>query len=200
MFTPDWSNPVIAAVGRGAQAEMTGDRDGARAAYTEAWNAAKDDLERCIAAHFVPRTLEDPRDKLRWNEDALRYAAAVDDGRTMGFFASLHASVGQARLGLGDTNGAQAALRLAETNLASVPDGPYKNGLIEAIHALRQACLDAGWEARAQDVRHHGHEPLLDERGPCPYFGEDAKIDPEGKPTRYQCACCLRRSVPSYGR
>ena len=141
MFTPDWSNPVVAAVGRGAQAEMTGDREAARAFYSEAWNTAKDDFERCIAAHFVPRTIDDPRDKLRWNEDALRYATAVGDGRTIGFFASLHASVGQARLGLGDTSGAQEALRQAETNLASVPDGPYKNGLIVAIHALRQACL-----------------------------------------------------------
>ena len=106
MFTPDWSNPVVAAVGRGAQAEMTGDREAARAFYHEAWNTAKDDLERCIAAHFVPRMIDDPRDKLRWNEDALRYATAVGDGRTIGFFASLHASVGQARLGLGDTSGA----------------------------------------------------------------------------------------------
>jgi hypothetical protein len=54
MFTPDWSNPVVAAVGRGAQAEMAGDREGPRAAYAEAWNAAKEDLERCIAAHSFP--------------------------------------------------------------------------------------------------------------------------------------------------
>ena len=141
MFTPDWSNPVLAAVGRGAQAEMTGDREGACAAYTEAWNVAKDDLERCIAAHFVPRMIDDPRDKLRWNEDALRYAAAVGDDRTMGFFASLHASVGQARLGVGDINGAREALRQSEANLASVPDGSYKNGLIVAIGALKQACF-----------------------------------------------------------
>ena len=140
MFTPDWSNPVVAAVGRGKQAEMTGDRDRARAAYSEAWNAAKDDLERCIAAHFVPRMIDDPHDKLRWNEDAVRYAAAVGDDRTMGFFASLYASVGQARLGLGHTYGAQEALHQAEANLASVPDGPYKNGLIVAIGALKQAC------------------------------------------------------------
>jgi hypothetical protein len=83
--------------------------------------------------------IDDPRDKLRWNEDAPRYAATVADGRAMGFFASLHASVGHARLGLGDTNGAQDALRQAEAKLASVPDGPYKDGLIVAIGALKQA-------------------------------------------------------------
>ena len=140
MFTPDWSNPVVAAVARGSQAELMGDRDAAHAAYAEAWNAATDDLERCIAAHFFPRMIDDPRDKLRWSVDALRYAEAVRDGRTVGFFASLHASVGQARLGLGDIDGAQEALRQAEASLAAVPDGSYKDGLIGAIGALQHAC------------------------------------------------------------
>ena len=138
MLTLDLSNPVVAAVGRGTRSEMAGDREGARAAYTEAWNAAKDDLERCIAAHFVPRTIDDPREKLRWNEDALRYAVAVGDERVTGFFASLHASIGQARLGLGDAAGAQDALRQAEANLESVPEGAYKDGLVASIEALKR--------------------------------------------------------------
>ena len=40
------SNPVLAAIGRGMQAEMAGDRLAARTADTEAWDGATDDLER----------------------------------------------------------------------------------------------------------------------------------------------------------
>ena len=92
MLTLDPANPVIVAIGRGMQSEITGDRQAARAAYTEAWDRATDDFERCIAAHYVPRVMDDPGDKLRWNEDALRHATAVGDERVAGFFASLHAS------------------------------------------------------------------------------------------------------------
>jgi hypothetical protein len=139
MLTLDPSNPVIAAIGRGMQAEMTGDRETARAAYDEAWNAATDDFERCMAAHYVPRLIDDPHLKLRWNEDALRHALAVGDGRVTGFFASLHACVGQSRLGVGDFPGARAALREAEARLVDVPEGDYKTGLVGMIGAIKQA-------------------------------------------------------------
>jgi hypothetical protein len=134
MLTLDPTNPVVAAVGRGVQAELAGDREAARAAYAEAWNEATDDFERCVAAHYVPRVIDDPVDKLR-NEDALRHAMAVGDGRVAGFFASLHACVGEARFGVGDAAGAREAFRLAEASLATVPAGSYKDGLIAMIGA-----------------------------------------------------------------
>jgi hypothetical protein len=124
---------VVAAVSRGIQAETSGDAETARKAYAEAWDAATDDFERCIAAHYVPRLIDDSREKLRWNEDALRFALAVGDERVRGFLASLHACVGQARLGVGDITGAREALRTAQSCLADVPEGPYKTGLTGMI-------------------------------------------------------------------
>jgi hypothetical protein len=133
LLTIDPTNPVVAAIGRGMHAEITGDRQAAHAAYSEAWERAADDFERCIAAHYVPRVVDDPADKLRWNELALRHATAVGDDRVLGFFASLHACVGQVRLGVGDATGARDAFRLADASLADVPDGPYREGLVAMI-------------------------------------------------------------------
>jgi hypothetical protein len=138
MITLDPSNPVVVAIGRGMQAEIAGTREVALAAYTEAWNSATDDFERCIAAHYVPRMIDDPQEKLRWNEDALRLALAVGDDRVAGFFASLYANVAQCRLGTGDTQGAQEAFRQAEGSLVSVPNGPYKDGIIAMINSRKQ--------------------------------------------------------------
>ena len=140
MLTLDPSNPVVAAIGRGMHAEIIGDRQAALVAYTEAWDQATDDFERCIAAHYVPRAIEDAAEKLRWNEVALAHATAVGDDRVAGFFASLHACVGQARLGVGDATGAREAFRLADASLATVPEGPYKDGLVAIIGDRVKAC------------------------------------------------------------
>ena len=133
MIALDPSNPVVQSIGRGMQSEMAGDRAAARTAYETAWNAAQDDFERCIAAHYVPRILDDPKEVLRWNEDALRLALAVGDDRVRGFMASLNACVGQARLVLGDLAGAREALETAARCLPDVPEGGYKAGLVGMI-------------------------------------------------------------------
>jgi predicted negative regulator of RcsB-dependent stress response len=133
MLTVDPSNPVIAAIGRGTAAETTGDIDAARQAYEQAWQAATDDFERCVAAHYVPRTIDDPEERLQWNEDALRFADAVDDERVAGFYPSLHASVGMCRLTLGDVAGASRAFEAAMESIDSVPQGDFRTGLTEMI-------------------------------------------------------------------
>jgi hypothetical protein len=140
MLTFDPSNLVVAAIGRGMQAEMAGDRLAARTAYTQAWDGASDDFERCIAAHYVPRLIDDPREKLRWHEAALHHATVIGDERVAGFFASLHGSVAQARLGVGDAAGARDAFRLAEASLDAVTPGPYRDGLVAMISAGIKAC------------------------------------------------------------
>lgn len=139
----DESNPVIAAVGRGMAAEHSGDLEAARAAYDEAWNAATDDYERCVAAHYVPRLIEDPAEKLKWNRDALRFADAVGDERVQGFYASLHAMVGYCLRLLGDRAGATAAYETAKTHLGDVEAGPYKEKVAAGID-MALAGLAAG--------------------------------------------------------
>lgn len=141
----DQENPVVAAVGRGMAAEASGDIDGARAAYDDAWTIATDDYERCVAAHYVPRWIDDPSQKLQWNLDALKYADAVGDDRVKGFYASLHANVGNCLRLLGDKDGATAAYTTAQAHLGDVQEGPYKDkvaaGIATALDGLASSNL-----------------------------------------------------------
>lgn len=132
----DPNNPVVRLCAAGMQAEAAGHREQARALFEEAWARSADDYERSIAAHYVARHQPDPAGTLRWNLEALRLAAAVDDERVHGFFPSLHLNVGHSYEQLGDTVRARLHYDEAEARLGAVPDGRYgevlRGGIAEA--------------------------------------------------------------------
>lgn len=134
----DLTNPVLAAVNRGIEAERAGDVNAAREAYDEAWTKARDDYEQCVAAHYVPRLIDDMAEKLRWNQIALECADSVGDERVEGFYASLHANVGFCLEGLRDEDGARSAYQRAKECLTNVPAGPYR----EQVEATIEGALD----------------------------------------------------------
>lgn len=98
----DVNNPVVALCAAGTRAEFEGRLADARRAYQAAWEAAQDDYEACIAAHYVARLQSDPHEMLRWNQEALNRAAAVADERVTPFYASLYLNLGQSHEQLGD--------------------------------------------------------------------------------------------------
>lgn len=61
------------------RAEAEGKLEVARARFTEAWDSQTNDVEACIAAHYLARHQGDPRATLRWNEEALRRADTASD-------------------------------------------------------------------------------------------------------------------------
>jgi hypothetical protein len=98
----DTDNPIIKLCIAGTQAEFEGKMDDARALFNQAWEAASDHYEACIAAHYVARFQTDPAEGLRWNLGALRHARLVGDDRVKGFYPSLYLSIGRAYEVLGD--------------------------------------------------------------------------------------------------
>ena len=90
----DPDNPVIRLCIEGTQAEFDGRIEDARALYRQAWEAAGDDYEACIAAHYVARFQEEPEETLRWNQEALDRADAVTDDRARPFYPSLYLNMG----------------------------------------------------------------------------------------------------------
>jgi tetratricopeptide (TPR) repeat protein len=98
----DLNNPVIKLCMDGTRAEYEGRIEDARSLYREAWEAARDDYERCVAAHYVARRQESPQEALRWNLEALAHAEAVRDERVSEFFASLYLNLGHSYELLGD--------------------------------------------------------------------------------------------------
>ena len=92
----DLSNPVIKLCVKGTQAEFEGKKGDACELYHQAWNAATDDYEACIAAHYIARCQDSPKEILRWNWVALERADTVHDERVKDFYPSLYLNLGHA--------------------------------------------------------------------------------------------------------
>lgn len=106
-------NPVIKLCMEGTQAEFQGLIDKARSFYQKAWEAAQDDYEACVAAHYVARHQEDHRERLRWNQIALDKANVVNDQSVQGFYPSLFLNMGQSYELLGEFQEAKRYYGLA---------------------------------------------------------------------------------------
>ena len=110
----DPDNPVVKLCVEGEQR-----MDDARAHFQQAWDAATDDVEACIAAHYLARHQPTDADTLRWNQEALRRADAVGDERVRSFYPSLLLNVAHSYEATGDT---AAALEHYQAALARMDD------------------------------------------------------------------------------
>ena len=117
------------------QAEFAGRIDEARALFTQAWEAARDDYDACVAAHYLARHQASDQDKLFWNREALIRAEAVGDERVQSFYPSLHLNMGYAHEVLGNRAEASRYYELAAEKTDNLPAGPYsdlvRNGIAE---------------------------------------------------------------------
>lgn len=109
----DENNPVVQLCVKGTQAEYQGKPEEARALYQAAWEAASNDFEDCVAAHYVARFQTDPQEKLRWNVMALEKAEAVTDESVKDFYPSLYINIGQSYELVGYTTEAKRFYDLA---------------------------------------------------------------------------------------
>lgn len=103
----DLANRVIHLCSAGTWAEYERRLEDAQGYYWQAWQAAADDFEDCVAAHYVARFQADPVERLRWNQVALDRAEAVRDERAVSFFPSLYLSLGRAFELAGEADRAQ---------------------------------------------------------------------------------------------
>ncbi len=92
----DPENPVVRLCVAVTQAEFAGRLDEARRLAWLAWQAATDDYEACIAAHYVARYQESKEGALHWNQKALACALEVKDSRVESFYPSLYLNMGRA--------------------------------------------------------------------------------------------------------
>lgn len=107
------NNPVIKLCIAGTQAEFQGLIDKAHALYQQAWDAAQDDYDACIAAHYVARHQQNPNERLYWNQIALEKANAITDNRVQEFYPSLFLNMGQSYELLGNFKEAKRYYDLA---------------------------------------------------------------------------------------
>ncbi|MGY0058958.1 hypothetical protein ACWY4P_20790 [Streptomyces sp. LZ34] len=136
----DPENPVVRLCVQGMTAETEGRNEDAHALFQRAWDTAADDYEACVAAHYLARHQPTPEETLRWNQECLGRAGAVNDDRVRGFHASLHLNMCTAYRALGEPDKAREHLALAAARADDVPEGPYGDGIRSAVaESLRTA-------------------------------------------------------------
>ncbi|MFE9801035.1 hypothetical protein ACFYP6_19550 [Streptomyces goshikiensis] len=128
-------NIVVQLCVQGMQAETEGREARARDLFLQAWEAAEDDYDACIAAHYLARHQPTPEETLRWNQECLTRADRVGDDRVRGFYASLHANMARAHRDLGQIEQAREHFESAAQRIHEVPAGPHNQWLRYRIAA-----------------------------------------------------------------
>ena len=95
----------------GTQAEFERRLDTARVLFLEAWEAASDDYDAAMAAHYVAHLETDASEAHRWHMTALEHARR--DSRAEEFMGSLLVCVGGSYEALGDSEAAERYYGLA---------------------------------------------------------------------------------------
>lgn len=143
----DPDNLVVQLCTQGMSAEAGGREAEARSLFHQAWEAARDDYEACVAAHYLARHQPTAQETLHWNQECLTRADLVGDDRVRGFYASLHGNIGGAYLDLGQPAEARKHYTAAATHLDDVPAGQYADWLrlciARGLRATDPAALEA---------------------------------------------------------
>jgi len=95
----------------GTQAEYARDLDAARRLFAQAWDAAVDDYDAAMAAHYIAHLEPDPDEALRWNMVALERGRR--DSRAESFMGSLLVSLGGSYEAVGQLAEAERYFALA---------------------------------------------------------------------------------------
>jgi hypothetical protein len=139
----DTDNPVVQLCAQGMQAEAEHHNDDARRLFMRAWEAATNDYDACVAAHYLARQQDNPQDTLRWNRESLARADAVGDERVREFYPSLFLNIGFSYEVIGDLTEARRYYDLAAGKTTDLPEGPYADMVREGVsNALKRTQAD----------------------------------------------------------
>ncbi len=122
----DPNNSIVKLCVEGMEHEGKGDFAGTAHSFTEAWDQATNDLERCIAAHYIARHQDNHLDALKWNQLALDHANASSEDQLCGFYPSLYLNLGKSHEDLGNIQQARHFYELATGVLDTVLMGPME--------------------------------------------------------------------------
>ncbi|MFN2196471.1 MAG: tetratricopeptide repeat protein [Anaerolineales bacterium] len=150
----DPENPIVRLCADGMQAEFQGRFADAQRLFQQAWDTHRDDLEACIAAHYLARHQETPAETLHWNQLALDYAQksvtsfpeSEQEDSLAGFFPSLYLNMGWSYEQLNNRPEAARYYHMAAAALDQLPASPYRETVAEGIQngLERLAASDLG--------------------------------------------------------
>lgn len=96
-------NKIVQRCLQGMDMEEKGQREEAGRLFLQAWEAAAEDFEKFLAAHYVARHQKSIAGRLKWLETALAYASKINDNTVESAFPSLYANIARCYEELGDT-------------------------------------------------------------------------------------------------
>lgn len=139
----DPNNPVVKLCHQGMQAEYNGQPGEARRLFQQAWQIHQNDLEACIAAHYLARQQDDPQQTLHWNVLALEHAQKYPTGLET-FMPSLYLNLGWSYEQLGQTGQAESWYRRAGQGISILPAGGYRDTVEQGLRNGLQRIAAAG--------------------------------------------------------
>ena len=131
----DHHNKVIHLCTKGMQKEGEMKPAEAKAFFIKAWQEAASDIEKFIAAHYMARHQETIKDKLKWDELALRIALKIDTEQMKSFYPSLNLNIGKCHEDLGNMEQAMACYNAAKSYIPYLPDSGYGEMIKSGIDA-----------------------------------------------------------------
>jgi|SRR5450432_3733271 hypothetical protein len=137
-FDPDAE--VVKLCARGMDLEGQARMEEAHEQFLQAWQVSSNDLERFTAAHYVARNQKDPAEKLRWNQDSLKYATCLSEEEMRPHFPSLYLNIAKSFEDLSDPENAIINYRLALEWSIFLPEGGYgkmiRSGIREGLKRM----------------------------------------------------------------
>lgn len=148
------TDPTILRIGEAVQLGHQGEREAARALFTELWDEIGgeqgDPLHVCTLAHAMADVQDDVRQELVWDQRALDAAELLTDARVAeagvplrvaGLYPSLHLNLSECYRKLGDLDRAREHLRQAQATIGALGDDEYgqliRDGLTRQVELLR---------------------------------------------------------------
>ncbi len=127
-------NKVIQLCAKGMEFEGHGQPAEASNLFNEAWDVATTDFDKFTAAHYVARHQKNISDKLKWDEEALKYALQIDDETVKETLPSLYLNIGKCYEDLSDFENAKSNYQAAFSFTNFLPDNGYGNMIKTGIN------------------------------------------------------------------
>lgn len=122
---------------RGMEMEGKGMAEEASKLFLQAWNESTNDFEKFTAAHYVARHQQSITGKLKWDEEALKFALKIEDVTIKTSLPSLYLNIAKCHEDLGDRSKARQNYELALSYSQFLPDDGYgkmiKGGIINGL-------------------------------------------------------------------
>ena len=88
----DPNNKIVLLCTKGMELEAT-QPEAAKVLFMQAWHNALNDIDKCIAAHYLARHQVSVQDKLHWDKTALEFALKIEEDSIKSYYPSLYLNI-----------------------------------------------------------------------------------------------------------